>query len=199
MVLRIPFRGEKMCGSCQMSQTSGSPPLARGKVVLEHDYRVKQGITPACAGKRIPFMECARQIQDHPRLRGEKKWDKMVVLKAMGSPPLARGKELVNSHHPNFKGITPACAGKSLSQLFGRTESADHPRLRGEKLLPGEFCGAYAGSPPLARGKDHINIEEHDLHRITPACAGKSQPPPLWRSVCRDHPRLRGEKPSMHT
>ena len=50
------------------------------------------------------------------------------------------------------------------------------------------------GSPPRARGKELTKPKLHRLFGITPACAGKSDPPRTTDQQHRDHPRVRGEK-----
>ncbi len=69
---------------------------------------------------------------DHPRLRGENKLCPVKVILRKGSPPLARGKlpDLPLSYR--LYRITPACAGKTLATAQITTQTADHPRLRGE-------------------------------------------------------------------
>ena len=66
--------------------------------------------------------------------------------------------------------------------------------MRGEKLYPISPYMGPLGSPPLARGKGQRSGPLRDQDRITPACAGKSNP--IARSIQqgKDHPRLRGEK-----
>ena len=132
----------------------GSPPLARGKVYI-------QSSSGWCTW-------------DHPRLRGEKFLKKMMICMHIGSPPLARGKAGLDFLVIHGIRITPACAGKSSGYPFWYSVRGDHPRLRGEKLIPCSFTSRWPG--------------------ITPACAGKSSrkaraTPGKW-----DHPRLRGEK-----
>ena len=87
------MRGEKLEVSGVGAVKVGSPPHARGKVVL-HDARpVERGITPAYAGKSLrQLAECAA-VWDHPRIRGEKQ----ALL----------GRRRADG------GITPAYAGKS--------------------------------------------------------------------------------------
>ena len=50
------------------------------------------------------------------------------------------------------------------------------------------------GSPPRVRGKDMSETNGILGGRITPACAGKSQIILLLLFLCRDHPRVCGEK-----
>ena len=111
------------------------------------------GITPACAGKRATISALAAFLGDHPRLRGEKLLLHQPGQPSRGSPPLARGKVKTEVLADVNDGITPACAGKSLSFFLPACAEEDHPRLRGEKLCADADGGEQLGSPPLARGK----------------------------------------------
>ena len=53
------------------------------------------------------------------------------------------------------------------------------------------------GSPPHTRGADFHPDENPEDYRITPAYAGSRTP--TWTSSkgLRDHPRIRGEQPSI--
>ena len=66
--------------------------------------------------------------------------------------------------------------------------------MRGEKAPQLSEGLRGAGSPPRARGKDHVGDGQSPLHGITPACAGKSPAPPKKGPGLWDHPRVRGEK-----
>ena len=91
----------------------GSPPRVRGKGLFDTSNLHISGITPACAGKRIPGFRLIFANGDHPRVCGEKYEDLMYNPKVMGSPPRVRGKVFgLVSRVPGL-GITPACAGKS--------------------------------------------------------------------------------------
>ena len=105
-----------------------------------------------------------------------------------------RGKELGTPIEDSAERITPAYAGKSLSVSPTRTVLRDHPRLCGEKSTNREGGAPAKGSPPPMRGKDLHRPRERILQGITPAYAGKSQPPSGQRPKWRDHPRLCGEK-----
>ena len=56
----------------------------------------------------------AKQLQDHPRLRGEQLNDEQSSGYTEGSPPLARGTVKLCFNVLIIAGITPACAGNSL-------------------------------------------------------------------------------------
>ena len=106
-------------------------------------------------------------------MRGEKAPWKDEKAIDEGSPPLARGKAVVEALNAFLARITPACAGKSKLRIYIHLIFKDHPRLRGEKSLKGVLKCLLLGSPPLARGKDDNKPKKEHFHGITPACAGK--------------------------
>ena len=169
------MRGEKQDISISFASDGGSPPLARGKVNDSPNQRTHTGITPACAGKSFLFYDIRFTPKDHPRLRGEKQNYCIFSWFVVGSPPLARGKELSKNNSKSMFGITPACAGKRMMRLCPLTGNKDHPRLRGEKSNMKKATETMMGSPPLARGKVRGCIASILLVGITPACAGKSR------------------------
>ena len=169
------LRGEKQIEWVESPLHEGSPPLARGKVVLKVLLGIWRRITPACAGKSHSYPVRRRAPRDHPRLRGEKKRPQRLLVSCLGSPPLARGKVEKRLRKALRSRITPACAGKSLFRFRKYNLSEDHPRLRGEKYAYGVSSVPYLGSPPLARGKAFFLLFGRFLLGITPACAGKRQ------------------------
>ena len=172
----------------------GSPPLARGTARRYAHGVLLPGITPACAGNRVPT--CAHQIGDgdHPRLRGEQCFWPVRLAAEIGSPPLARGTVDTLSGIPAADGITPACAGNRCGCGLKHLLLGDHPRLRGEQMLHAVTCAQQRGSPPLARGTALDALVFHWLYGITPACAGNSKRGEKRVETHRDHPRLRGEQ-----
>ena len=50
---------------------TGSPPLTRGVLKDQAEFRVAIRITPACAGSTIYKNQINAAFEDHPRLRGE--------------------------------------------------------------------------------------------------------------------------------
>ena len=189
------MRGEKFRGTTGTRPELGSSPLARGKVFLDDVADRAGGIIPACAGKSfhlslIPFI-----IRDHPRLRGEKialhaaaqiAWDhpslrgeklerSPEIMRLSGSSPLARGKAPAPYTRLCMRGIIPACAGKSRSDLRSDRSEEDHPRLRGEKFCANFSLLCVRGSSPLARGKGPLLVGDDAVLGIIPACAGKSK------------------------
>ena len=111
-----------------------------------------------------------------------------------GSPPRVRGKVSFCAGNAIIDGITPACAGKSVSCRPCRTSHQDHPRVCGEKLINSPPLKFAVGSPPRVRGKVLCNYDYSAEKGITPACAGKrcERLQKLVRN--EDHPRVCGEK-----
>ena len=95
------------------------------------------------------------------------------------------------------EGITPACAGRSLHRWLWPFRYKDHPRVCGEKSLGARQGCRRAGSPPRVRGEVPFTAIPPCLHRITPACAGRSESSVLLPRTVEDHPRVCGEKTSM--
>ena len=172
----------------------GSPPLARGTARRYAHGVLLPGITPACAGNRVPT--CAHQIGDgdHPRLRGEQHIAVFLSDCGLGSPPLARGTGLSPVGRARMGGITPACAGNSKRIVCTHTGYGDHPRLRGEQTTGKLLNQEVKGSPPLARGTEVSIAQVGTVQGITPACAGNSRPFLAASPYAQDHPRLRGEQ-----
>ena len=151
----------------------GSPPHARGiQLFLRHAHN-RAGITPACAGNTITVDTFCIRIRDHPRMRGEYFFTFTSSVNLWGSPPHARGIRTVSGQSPEFHGITPACAGNTPHCVPAMAWFWDHPRMRGEYLIPLPDLLRRRGSPPHARG---IPASWH-----------------LHFSTARDHPRMRGE------
>ena len=168
------LRGEQHADPWHKCKRGGSPPLARGTVVVLKSVEVERGITPACAGNRPWRRRQKNEAKDHPRLRGEQFLSFAASLRQMGSPPLARGTAISRRFGKMFCGITPACAGnRNAGALWGR-KHGDHPRLRGEQARSSKGARGRLGSPPLARGTAYSGSAPRAYIGITPACAGNS-------------------------
>ena len=151
-------------------------------------------ITPACAGRRTRAQSLPLRLSDHPRVCGEKKRKSLPLDNRWGSPPRVRGEERPAPTAPGVKRITPACAGRSTIKLQGIAMAQDHPRVCGEKLHRIIEAVIADGSPPRVRGEVDLLIRRGCVLGITPACAGRRQNLYLFAPLCRDHPRVCGEK-----
>ena len=105
----------------------------RGKGKLENLTRTIIRITPAYAGKSLHVVWFFVNVQDHPRLCGEKHMEVYAICDITGSPPPMRGKGLIYVQYRHVPRITPAYAGKSTWKCMPFATSQDHPRLCGEK------------------------------------------------------------------
>ena len=131
--------GEKFfCAYSRVSQ-SGSPPPMRGKACFDFDAKIRNGITPAYAGKRLSSARYMRYRQDHPRLCGEKLTARSIISSTRGSPPPMRGKVSAIMFTTLSQRITPAYAGKSFRRLSDLFSVQDPPRLCGEKKVQTAF------------------------------------------------------------
>ena len=191
------LRGEKRLFRRLWGIHLGSPPLTRGKEKQKNTSFPLDRITPAYAGKSPRFGCRTASARDHPRLRGEKQAGDADQHRKEGSPPLTRGKVCRRYQNAARRGITPAYAGKRSGRQLHMSQTEDHPRLRGEKILWMSRCLPKKGSPPLTRGKVLPVWIKFRFRRITPAYAGKSLYGSCYADNIGDHPRLRGEKRSI--
>ena len=104
--------GEKFVVSFCALCVQGSPPHVRGKDPNGGRDVQKIGITPACAGKSKYVYMNGCEVEDHPRMCGEKSQQMKVRKQVKGSPPHVRGKVVAGLELIKVMGITPACAGK---------------------------------------------------------------------------------------
>ena len=189
--------GEKLCPPYGAHNRSGSPPRGRGKGHGCHQTAVVVGITPAWAGKRSQVAAALQSGWDHPRVGGEKTSRLSMMRNRGGSPPRGRGKVSTITRRWPGAGITPAWAGKRPAVWSSKSKNGDHPRVGGEKFERWLNYGYGRGSPPRGRGKALLTECRYGVVGITPAWAGKSNNQPATSGICRDHPRVGGEKHPM--
>ena len=89
----------------------------RGKVSNLVMFQPFRRITPAYAGKSGNSGVGLFDIEDHPRLCGEKNFSAKTPLHDLGSPPPMRGKAIAAITASGKTGITPAYAGKSKPEI----------------------------------------------------------------------------------
>ena len=176
----------------------GSPPPARGAHPKYHDAWAWSRITPARAGSTHLLSFCNRNIEDHPRPRGEHNFCIIRPPHTLGSPPPARGAPLANRLWWVSSGITPARAGSTLSIPISSFLPEDHPRPRGEHFKTIFSEAQSAGSPPPARGARCQGPIFNDSYGITPARAGSTFTTYRRPGYSPDHPRPRGEHVPLH-
>ena len=126
-------RGEKSAPVPAPSRARGSPPPTRGKARPRRAPQRAYRITPAHAGKRQWSGLENGGYQDHPRPCGEKFDARKAARAVKGSPPPMRGKAQPGDIPDHRTGITPAHAGKRVSNAAAIGGRPDHPRPCGEK------------------------------------------------------------------
>ena len=187
------MRGEYIMLRQNKQHKMGSPPHARGIPNITALCRICFGITPACAGN-TNWIFCLRQpTRDHPRMRGEYGAVRSCSTTTRGSPPHARGIRKARTDRKRRRGITPACAGNTMTLFPTYCELGDHPRMRGEYGNCTLTVNGYEGSPPHARGIQKHRVQPSKKGGITPACAGNTGSVSCSASSFWDHPRMRGE------
>ena len=125
--------GEKAPSGAALSSGTGSPPRMRGKDPPGPVMRITGGITPAYAGKSGLSSKNILQVEDHPRVCGEKAAARAGRCCCWGSPPRMRGKALRPHTSRMLHRITPAYAGKRSAWPPVLRRQRDHPRVCGEK------------------------------------------------------------------
>ena len=108
--------GEKAYSLVINGSEWGSPPRMRGKGTKRCSSRRGGRITPAYAGKSKRIAPSSVLFGDHPRVCGEKLRESRGLNRTRGSPPRMRGKAIEKRLAAVETGITPAYAGKSMSQ-----------------------------------------------------------------------------------
>ena len=168
------MRGEDRKAIDMVGIADGSPPHARGRRAALPRRLWTTRITPACAGKTSGGHGRNAHGTDHPRMRGEDIHSTKLVESRPGSPPHARGRRRRPVWGRHAGGITPACAGKTITRCGNVYDYKDHPRMRGEDGRVPLHVFKGLGSPPHARGRHAEPVHHGVEHGITPACAGKT-------------------------
>ena len=154
----------------------GSPPRVREKHEETSLCRLKARITPACAGKTSGCQHAVSILWDHTRVCGKNVRYYRQILSVPGSPPRVREKLAHKDFFNTPAGITPACAGKTDDEEEETHTSEDHPRVCGKNSTMLWIYHLQAGSPPRVREKPASCLSIVNTLRITPACAGKTDP-----------------------
>ena len=167
-------RGEDRGDSSPGEHHRGTPPRARGRLLAGRISEAGNGNTLACAGKTSRTCSSTRYAREHPRVRGEDDAIDRISSANTGTPPRARGRLGKSRHADEMNGNTPACAGKTSTLTCRRTNSWEHPRVRGEDPIVPPFTTKSVGTPPRARGRRNHPKIRIGLYGNTPACAGKT-------------------------
>ena len=129
-------RGEYPTGGNHMTPKEGSSPLSRGIRTVCCWRPWSPGIIPALAGNTGSGSGYSSASRDHPRSRGEYHSTASALTANAGSSPLSRGiLWTLFTTFPTIR-IIPALAGNTTSPYPQALRTPDHPRSRGEYILP---------------------------------------------------------------
>ena len=168
--------GEHTSGAGQRQRSDDSPPRVRGARGHCGRQRIRDRLTPACAGStcRCPARGSARPT--HPRVCGEHTSARRTSAWRTDSPPRVRGAPDGAGNSAGPVRLTPGVCGEHRPRR--------HP-------FP-----CHADSPPRVRGAHTRRSDDVAQIRLTPACAGSThRRPPAGRST-PTHPRVCGEHTS---
>ena len=187
-----------MCGeNCAQAgacvHRDGSSPRVRGKLGAAFDADRVQGLIPACAGKTGWALGRNPKPRAHPRVCGENLAGSTPANCSVGSSPRVRGKPVVEVRRQKYKGLIPACAGKTTCLALVADSGWAHPRVCGENFTTVGGLPTIEGSSPRVRGKRHDYPSFGTRRRLIPACAGKTLRPSSLPSAREAHPRVCGE------
>ena len=144
-------RGEDTASARTRFKAEGSPPRARGGQQRRRRRR-SGGLTPASAGRTRSGLISWPIPRAHPRERGEDPTRDLVIRRAIGSPPRARGGRRLHPPPAGGHGLTPASAGRTTAPKRRWPMPWAHPRERGEDRTWCACSASRRGSPPRARG-----------------------------------------------
>jgi hypothetical protein len=114
----------------------GSPPRAGERQRLPVDAPRGDSITPACGGETCVGAASFPAISDHPRVRGRDLIAHLPNTPSVGSSPHAGERRGLRSPVCRHGRITPAYGGQTSTPRGTRTQSTDHPRVRGTDANP---------------------------------------------------------------
>ena len=150
-------------------------------------------IIPAYAGSTPRIVHAEQSSADHPRIRGEHVTPLPGETLACGSSPHTRGAPQHPNALPRRSRIIPAYAGSTTASHHKRSQTRDHPRIRGEHTSGTNSSSCRDGSSPHTRGARSYAPPVECLRRIIPAYAGSTSFGRLTTTPPTDHPRIRGE------
>ena len=153
---------------------SGSSPHTRGALVHVYLIAYALGIIPAYAGSTLRWTPTTRTSRDHPRIRGEHSSAASTTIARMGSSPHTRGARSHTSEDSAHARIIPAYAGSTFKAVRVPSRYGDHPRIRGEHLIPIVCAYNLMGSSPHTRGAHVGEAADTRAFGIIPAYAGST-------------------------
>ena len=132
------------------------------------------GTSPRMRGKPGSLLAPARRVVEHPRACGENLNPVGFSLSQRGTSPRMRGKLIEQRNRFAHERNIPAHAGKTLSGLWRRPLTQEHPRACGENIGIFVTYKHSLGTSPRMRGKPDAGNNDEGLRWNIPAHAGKT-------------------------
>ena len=146
----------------------------RGALPCNRQKSIRNGITPAYAGRTHRHKYRYSDKRDHPRVCGAHQYMQALCRLAKGSPPRMRGAPKLRLCIVLSAGITPAYAGRTDFQKHFKKWGGDHPRVCGAHSASIMPSISLSGSPPRMRGAPLSLTLVVEVQGITPAYAGRT-------------------------
>ena len=152
------------------------------------------GSSPHVRGTPMAIVVGAEFSAVHPRMCGERLWISKSLPFFFGSSPHVRGTLLKRQPRPHPMRFIPACAGNAGRLPALGQSHAVHPRMCGERVVPGGNHDMLSGSSPHVRGTLLKRQPRPHPVRFIPACAGNAAWVQCSSSGTSVHPRMCGER-----
>src|SRR5690606_17275028 len=136
----------------RMTVNNGSSPRVRGTPQRGGHRAAVARFIPACAGNAFPTRDAAVEAAVHPRVCGERRFSRELVLTDNGSSPRVRGTRERPDNPVRCIRFIPACAGNALSANELQRAHTVHPRVCGERISRASLSQPWIGSSPRVRG-----------------------------------------------
>ena len=130
----------------------GSSPQARGTHLLIRNNKQDVRFIPAGTGNTLPGEIVKPSHTVHPRRHGEHRADSILITRAFGSSPQARGTRGLRTLAALFHRFIPAGTGNTGFDENGLIGEPVHPRRHGEHTVAVSEHQQLNGSSPQARG-----------------------------------------------
>ena len=190
--------GEQQDLTIEQVRLGGSSPRVRGTVDPVPAHRPVFRFIPACAGNSAPSPSRCLASSVHPRVCGEQALAAPRPPTVLGSSPRVRGTAQLDSGRGARTRFIPACAGNSTGPQPLLRCPAVHPRVCGEQATDGGSSACCCGSSPRVRGTGIQCLDEVEVERFIPACAGNSPGRSRKHQSKPVHPRVCGEQRSAN-
>ena len=188
------IRGERRGMRNRMAHGYGSSPHTRGTQSGSLSRLPYLRFIPAYAGNASAREISNSEIRVHPRIRGERTHDDLVMALVIGSSPHTRGTQSGSLCRLPYLRFIPAYAGNASAREISNSEIRVHPRIRGERTHDDLVMALVIGSSPHTRGTQSGSLCRLPYLRFIPAYAGNAVACETAWHTATVHPRIRGER-----